>query len=243
MASTGRLVSHAKTRACAFRRPYVRQIDERKRSRMAPDAEFANARKGNAGTSETGGCEAAVSAQSQQRFLIRVALSVRGLEIESLAASELGELEELAAQRVERILDEIVERWQDARTEISERARIDRELRRRIVAEKEESDSRYECEGCSFRHYDHCAFLEFRGLFLCDGCAERARGELRELQRPLIDVLETEPTVENARALGFELSRKNGRLVWVGDEDTYDGGDFPYADAHEALEDLVGELA
>jgi hypothetical protein len=55
--------------------------------------------------------------------------------------------------------------------------------------------------------------------------------------------LEADPTPEWALALGFELTRSgDGRLVWVGDDDDYDGGNHPYADEKEALEDLVEEL-
>jgi hypothetical protein len=88
------------------------------------------------------------------------------------------------------------------------------------------------------------SFVEFHGLFLCDGCTENARLALRRIQLPLIEALGADPTLERALALGFELTRrKDGRLVWVGEDDDYDGDSHPYADEKEALEDLVEELS
>jgi hypothetical protein len=56
--------------------------------------------------------------------------------------------------------------------------------------------------------------------------------------------LAADPTLERAPALGFELThRDDGRLVWVGDDDDYDGDSHPYADEKEALEDLAEELS
>lgn len=173
---------------------------------------------------------------------LSTALARRKIELGALAAAELDELEGLIAERLRPVLEETLARWQEERGLVSEQERLSRELRRRIVAEKEPA-SGYECEGCSFRHYDHDAFLEFRGLFLCGGCGEQARAVLRDLQRLLREALAAEPTMANARALGFELIRRSdGRLTWVSEDDEFDGCEEPYADEHEALEWLAEEL-
>jgi hypothetical protein len=82
--------------------------------------------------------------------------------------------------------DAIVERWQEEHGQVNEAERIDRELRRRIVADRNRHDSAFECEGCGYHHWDGGNFGDFHGLFLCDGCTPNARDELRDIQRPLI---------------------------------------------------------
>jgi hypothetical protein len=125
----------------------------------------------------------------------------------------------------------------------SELERIDAELRRRIRSARDSLDTQFECEGCCDRHWDSDRFVSFHGLLLCDGCTEQARDILRELHQPLVEQLAAEPTLERAFALGFELRRGDGgRLVWVGDDDDYDGGSHPYADERDALECLIEEL-
>jgi len=179
------------------------------------------------------------------RFRIGLALAKRGLDVAALAEAELSELEAVAWERLSPVLDAIVERWQDDHGQFSEQEKIDRELRRQMTSEKAaivDHYSDFECEGCNYHYYDHCAFTDFHGLFLCDGCVREAREILRDLQRPLIEALEAEPTLEHARALGFELLRQDGRLIWVSDDDDYDGGSYPYANEQEAVEGLVGEL-
>lgn len=209
---------------------------------MAPKAGYvkqapAKASGNNDARRDEGACE-----RLDARFRVGFALAQRGLDLDSLAADELSELEETVRERLSPVLDLIVERWQDAHGTPNELDQIDRALRR-IVAQKDPLNSDCECEGCGYHCYDHCAFTDFHGLFLCDGCVEEARDALREIQRPLIEMLEAEPTLDHARALGFELTRRgDGRLVWVGEDDDYDGGKYPYANEHEALEDLVGEL-
>ena len=55
---------------------------------------------------------------------------------------------------------------------------------------------------------------------------------------------QAEPTLEQARVLGFELARRDdGRLGWTSAAVEYDGGSHPRADEREALESLVEELA
>jgi transcription elongation factor Elf1 len=171
------------------------------------------------------------------------AFAKRGLDLASLSSKELHELDEGMWERLSPVFDEIVEHWQEEHGQASESEKIDRELRRRIIADRDRHDSAFECEGCGHQHWDSCVFITFHGLLLCDGCAENARDELRDIQRPLIEALAADPTLERALALGFELTRSDdGRLAWVGDDDDYDGGSHPYADEKEALEDLVEEL-
>lgn len=184
----------------------------------------------------------AISGTPDSQLCVSAALERRGINIGSLSETELDDLEALLAARVRQALDDVVRHWQEERGLVGEQERLARELRRRIVAGKEPPYG-FECEGCSFRHDDHHPFVELRGLFLCDGCSWRAREVLRDLQRPLIEALEAEPTLESARALGFELVRgRDGRLVWVGDDETFDGGAKAYADEREALQCLVEEL-
>lgn len=176
-------------------------------------------------------------------FQVGRAFAARGLDIGLLSVTELSELEDLISTRLAPVFDEIVERWQDERRPLSDQDRIDRELQRRILGQRDRHDTDCECESCGYRHYEHTVFGDFHGLFLCDGCRDNARNELRDIQRPLIEALEAEPTLEHARALGFELTRgDDGRLIWLGEDDDYDGGSHPYADEQEALDDLVGEL-
>jgi hypothetical protein len=176
-------------------------------------------------------------------FQVGRAFAARGLDIGLLSVTELSELEDLISTRLAPVFDEIVERWQEEHGMLSGQELIDRELRQRINADRDRfARDDYECEGCSFHHYDHCAFVDFHGLSLCDGCADRARRELYDIQRPLIEALAAEPTLERAGALGFELTRDEGRLVWIGEDDDYDGGKQPYADEREALEMLAEEL-
>jgi hypothetical protein len=188
--------------------------------------------------------DGAVAERSDGRFSVKLAFAKRGLDLASLSANELHELEESIWGRLSPVLDEIVERWQEEHGQLSEAERIDRELRRMIVAGRDRLDSDYECEGCSYRDRDGDSFVDFHGLFLCDGCTENARLALRGIQLPLIEALEADPTLERALALGFELThRKAGGLVWVGDDDDYEGGSQPYADEKEALEVLAEELS
>jgi hypothetical protein len=236
--------SDAKTRPRAPQSPYGPQTTGTKEQLMRtgaagiPDAQTsagANApQKSDAGAGE--GLKAAID--------LRAALARRGIEIDSLSAAELSELEALITKRMAPLLDEIAAGWREDHGRVSETERLERELRRRIVAEKVRMDSAYECEGCSFRHDDGDVFCEFHGLFLCDGCYEFAREELRALRRPLVEALAAEPTVAKARALGFELTRRSdGRLVWVSEDEDFDGGVEPYADEQEALACLAEELA
>ena len=186
--------------------------------------------------------EGVATDQFEARF--RVAFAERGLDLASLSASDLSELKENAWERLSPLLDEIVERWQEEHGKLSELNKIDRELRRRIVSERDSFDRDHECEGCGTHNWNYDFFVDFHGLLLCDGCADHARDKLSNLQRPLIEALEAEPTLEQARALGFELTRRDdGRLVWIGEDDDYDGGSHPYADETEALDDLVEELS
>jgi hypothetical protein len=167
----------------------------------------------------------------------------RGLDLASLSHTELDELEDEMWGCLSRVFDELVPRWQDEHGKLTEQERIDRELRRRIVdgGNRYEHDD-YECEGCGHRHWNGDEFVNFHDVFLCDGCLYNARDELRDIQRPLIAVLKAEPTLEHAQALGFELTQRDGRLLWVSEDDDYDGGCHPYANDQEALEDLVEEL-
>jgi hypothetical protein len=209
---------------------------------MRPQAPTADNTQTTSGASTAGVNDASADEREAVAKWLSAALERRGVKIEELSATERDELESLIAERMGPVLDETVARWREDRGQVSEQERVARELRRRIVAEKE-LPSGYECEGCCFRHSDHHAFVEFRGLFLCDGCREHARAVLRELQRPLREALATEPTMANAHALGFELIRpSDGRLTWVSEDDAFDGGEEPYADEHEALECLAEEL-
>ena len=170
-------------------------------------------------------------------------LACRGIEIRSLSAAELSELEALITERMAPLLDEIAASWRAEHGRVSEADRIERELRRRILAEKERMDSAYECDGCSFRHDDGDFFRVLHSLFLCDGCYDLAREELRALRRPLVEALAAEPTMANARALGFELTRRgDGRLVWASVDEEFDGDVAPYVDEQEALACLAEEL-
>jgi hypothetical protein len=197
--------------------------------------------RGNADTDRDDG---AAAERSDARFGVELAFAKRGLDLISLSAKELDELEGGMWERLSPVFDEIVERWQEEHGQVSEPERIDRELRRRIIGDRDRHDSAFECEGCGHHHWDSFDFVTFHGLLLCDGCAEHARDELRNIQRPLIEALEADPTLERALALGFELTRRgDGRLVWVGDDNDYDGGSHRYADEKEALEDLVEELS
>jgi hypothetical protein len=147
-------------------------------------------------------------------------------------------------ERLSPVFDEIVERWREEHGQVSESERIDRELRRRTVADRDRLDSDYECEGCNHHHWDSGGFVTFHGLLLCDGCAEHARDEFRDIQRPLIEALAADLTLERALALGFELTRSDdGHLVWVGEDEDYEGDSHPYADEREALEVLAEELS
>jgi hypothetical protein len=196
------------------------------------------------GNADTHGDNGAAAERSGAHFSVEPAFAKRGLDLASLSANELHELEESTWERLSPVVDAIVERWQEEHGQVSEAERIDRELRRRIVAGRDHDDSDYQCEGCGYRDRDGDSFVEFHALFLCDGCIPNARDELRNIQRPLIEALEADPTLERALALGFELThRKDGRLVWVGDDDDYDGGSHPYADEKEALEVLAEELS
>jgi hypothetical protein len=195
------------------------------------------------GSDDTHRDDGASAERSDAHLDVELALVECGLDLASLSAKELHELKEDIRERLSRVFDEIVERWQEEHSQITESEKIDRELQRRIIADRDRHDSAFECEGCGHQHWDSCGFVTFHGLLLCDGCAENARDELRNIQRPLIEALEADPTLERALALGFELTRSDdGRLVWVGDDDDYDGGSHPYADEKEALEDLVEEL-
>lgn len=173
-------------------------------------------------------------------FAVTEALEARGLTISSLSTGELNELQDLIRELLTPLFDRLVDQWQEEHAELSEQEQVDRELRRRITADRDDHlDDRFECEGCNFRHWEHAAFVEFHGLLLCDGCHFHARDELRDIQQPLIERLAAEPTLENARALGFELTRHDGRLVWISDDDEYEGGE---ADEQEALAYLLDEF-
>lgn len=195
------------------------------------------------GASDGGHGDESAIERLERRFRLGSAFEAHGLDLGALSASELDELGDAVWARLASVFDEIVERWQEGHGMLSGQERVDRELRQRITAERDRfARDDYECEGCSFRYYDHCAFVDFHGLSLCDGCVQNARRELYAIQRPLIEALAAQPTLERAGALGFELRCVDGRLVWVGEDDDYDGGEHPYADEREALDILVEEL-
>lgn len=179
------------------------------------------------------------------QFALLSAIAERGVPVPHLVGTaELTELEERLTARLAALFDEVAERWKEQHGSLSELEKIERELRERVRGERDTLDSQFQCEGCGHRHWSDDFFLEFHDLLLCDGCADHARDILRELRQPLVEALEAEPTLENAKTLGFELVRgDDGGLVWVSDDDEYDGGSHPYTDEQDALESLVDELA
>jgi hypothetical protein len=130
--------------------------------------------------------DGAAAERSDGHFSVELAFAKRGLDLATLSANELLELEESTWERLSPVFDAIVERWLEEHGQVSEPERIDRELRRRIVAGRDHDDSDYQCEGCSHHNWDGGSFADFHGLLLCDGCTPNARDELRDIQRPLI---------------------------------------------------------
>jgi hypothetical protein len=176
--------------------------------------------RGNADTPRGDG---AAAEPSDGHFSVERAFAKRGLELASLTEKELQELEESTWERLSPVFDAIVERWQEEHGQLSEAERIDRELRRLIVVRRDRFDSDYECEGCSHRDRDGDSFVDFHGLFLCDGCTENARLALRGIQLPLIEVggrtdigagacprLRTHPPRRRSPCLGRRLRRLCG---------------------------------
>ena len=161
---------------------------------------------------------------------------------------EQQEMKTMTQQTEQAALDGSVEPDHTDDDQLSTHEALDRELRRQILSDKDAMAAFYradwECDGCATKSCSGDFFVDFHGLLLCDGCTDAARDRLRELQRPLIEALVAEPTMKRALALGFELTRRgdDNRLVWIGDDDSYDGGNHPYANEHDALEDLVDEL-
>ena len=185
-----------------------------------------------------------VAARFDESFHLGRALVTAGLELDRLSALEVRGLEANVSERVSLAVDEIVERWRDEQGEKrSALDRIDCELQRLIVAERSNFDIGYMCDGCGYVDADGFSFVPFHGLFLCNGCVDHARDELRVLKRPLIEALKAEPTLERAEALGFQLQHDDdGSFIWADEDDDYDGASHTYADETEALEDLVQEL-
>lgn len=209
---------------------------------MALGAPFSDGERTTALTHQPQLDAAAARERLDDQLSVSAAFETRGIDIGTFSVNELSELEAMIAERVRPVLDDVVVDWRQERGVVGEQERLRRELRRRIVDEKEPLGC-FECEACSFRDFDHHAFVMFRGLSLCDGCFEHARDVLRDLQRPLVEALQAEPTIANARALGFELARRSdGRLLWVSEDEDFDSGEEAYADEREALECLADEL-
>jgi hypothetical protein len=186
---------------------------------------------------------AAENADREASAYLRLALADRRLEVESLDSAEFVELEAIASTRIAAVLDEVADRWKDQHRSLSEQERIDRELRRRILSEGAALDQECGTDACGYRNLLHDHFEDYHGLFPCEGCAADAREVLRELQQPLVERLALEPTLEHARALGYELQRRgDGRLVWLGNDDVFGGSGQPYADEEEALQAPVAAL-
>lgn len=184
------------------------------------------------------------AARFDRRFHVRLALAERGLNVADLTTDVLHVLEEELWERLSPVLLRIADRWKaDPRRRLQQEM-VDRELRRLFIARREEPvDESAPCEGCGYpKHHPEWFILDFRGLRVCDGCCILAEFLLATLQRPLIEALQAEPTIENARALGFELVHDPDRhLSWHDEEDTggYAGS---YPDEEAALQGLVDEL-